>query len=130
MNASHVIGQQQIPAGGTRTLTLQLEPWTYRLRSLKLQGESSVRVIAESDEGQATKTLGADVRPREITLNPNFTLSIRNSTDKTHTVMLERRAEAEQATTAGRVTALPEFRTLFSSEVLSPNPQVAPEPSA
>ena len=124
MNAPHVIVQQQIPAEVTRTLTLQLEPWTYRLRSLKLRGEYSIRVIPESDEGQATITLGADVGPREITLNPNFTLSILNSTDKTHTVMLERRAEAEQATTAARVTALPEFRTLFSSEVLSPDTQV------
>ncbi len=124
MNAPHVVVQQQIPAGETRTLTLELEPWTYRLRSLKLPGESSIRIVSESGERDASVTLDAGVRPRETTLNPSFTLTIRNSTDKTHTVMLERRAEAEQATTAALVTALPEFRTLFSSEVLSPDTQV------
>jgi adenylate cyclase len=51
-------------------------------------------------------------------------LTIWNNTEKTHTVMLERTSEPEQATTAAFVTTIPEFRSLFASEVLAPDTQV------
>ena len=53
------------------------------------------------------------------------TLEITNRTDKDLWVVLEKVAWDDEAVTAARVTAMPEFRELFSSEVLAPGRHIA-----
>ena len=125
MRAPHVVVQQQIPSGETRTIPLTLKPWQYRLRSLKLPTHSMLKVGSELGGNELKATLGVTgITPEETTLGGDFTLAIRNGTEKTHTVMLERTSEEEQATSAAFVTTMSEFRNLFSSEVLAPDTQV------
>ena len=54
-------------------------------------------------------------------------LCICNATDAPFTVVMEKRDWDDLAVTAARVTALQEFRDLFSSEVLAPGRQIAVE---
>ena len=54
-------------------------------------------------------------------------LCVSNETGEPLTVVLEKREWDDKAVTAARVTALQEFRDLFSSEVLAPGRQVAVE---
>ena len=125
MNAPHVVVQQQIRAGESRTIPLQLSPWRYRLRSLKLAGEGSLRVTPGAGHVETVMTLdGSAVRPKEISVGGNLSLVIRNESSRDHTVMLERSSEEQQATSAAVVTSLPEFRSLFSSEALSADRQI------
>ncbi len=125
MRAPHIVVQQQIASGDSRSITLTLKPWQYRLRSLKLPTHMELKVGSGVEEAGVTATLEhTGIEPEEINLGEEFTLTIRNNTEKTHTVMLERTSESEHATTAAFVTTMPEFRPLFASEVLAPDTQV------
>ncbi len=125
MRAPHVVVQQQIPSGDTRAITLALKPWQYRLRSLKLPTHMELKVGSEFDVAGVTAILEpAGIAPEETFQGEEFTLTIQNNTENTHTVMLERTSESEQATTAAFVTTMSEFRSLFASEVLAPDTQV------
>ena len=125
MNAPHVVVQKQIRAGETRTIPLQLAPWRYRIRSLKLQGECSLRVLDGDGHAEVKVTLDdAAILPRESSVGGDISLVIRNDSDKDHTVMLERTTAEHQASSAAVVTALPEFRSMFSSEALSADTQI------
>ena len=125
MRAPHVVVQQQIPSGDTRVLTLALKPWQYRLRSLKLPTHMELKVGSVFDRAGVTAILEpAGIAPEETFQGEEFTLTIQNNTENTHTVMLERTSESEQATTAAFVTTMSEFRSLFASEVLALDTQV------
>ena len=125
MNAPHVVVQQQLQAGETRTITLQLKPWRYRLRSLKLSGDAHLRVGVEPSARSVTMTLDpSTITPQEASVGSKFSLPICNESDKSHTLMLERSSERQQATTAALVTTMSKFRSLFASEVLAPDTEV------
>ena len=125
VKAPHVVMQQQIPAGDTRTVALALKPWQYRLRSLKLPTHMEVKVGSQVEGADITAILEpTGIAPRETILGEEFTLTIRNNTETTHTVMLERTSDSDQATTAAFVTTMSEFRSLFASEVLAPDTEV------
>ena len=127
MNAPHVVAQQHVTVGESRTIPLRLQPWRYRLRSLKLDEEGLIQVKdgAGIDEVTMTFTSSAVVPGAEASIEPEASLTIRNASDKPHTVMLERSADRHQASTAAEVTTFPEFRSMFSEEVLSPDTEVS-----
>ena len=77
MNAPHVVVQQQLQAGETRTITLQLKPWRYRLRSLKLSGDAHLRVGVEPSARSVTMTLDpSTITPHEASVGSKFSLTI------------------------------------------------------
>jgi class 3 adenylate cyclase len=125
MNAPHVVVQQVIKPGETRTIPIRLNPWNYQVRSLKAEGASVLTVEDRADTSEAQIVFGnAGTTPAETTAGPDLTLKLRNESDKEQTVMLERDRGLGQATTASLVSTLSEFRDLFSSEVLAPDTEI------
>ena len=125
MNAPHVVAQQVVKPGESRTIHLHLNPWRYRIRSLKATRNCLLNVQPEGEPSEVTVTLGSTgMSPGEITSGPDVTVTLCNESDKEHTIMLERDADRGQVTTAALVTTLAEFRSLFSSEVLAPDTEV------
>jgi adenylate cyclase len=121
MNAPHVVAQQQIPAGQSKTLEMRLNPWKYHVRSLKLETHTFVRTSTGTKDSRGTiKIHRPTLEPLTLELAPDVSLTIENNDDKDITVMIERVAGNENAATASAVIAMSEFRTLFSEEVLSP----------
>ena len=126
MNSPHTVVQQNIRAGESRTLQLRLNPWEYRVRSLKLSSETCLRTTAASKRAEADVTIHRHaLEPGTLDVNPNFTLTIHNKDSNPITVSVERVAGHENVATAAMVTAMQEFRTLFSEEVLAPETPIS-----
>jgi class 3 adenylate cyclase len=126
MNAPHIVAQQQIPAGEARTVQLRLPPWDYRVRSLKLDAPCLVRTSADAKQSAATISLRRPTpSPTALELTPETSLTLRNDDQTPITVMIERAAGHEDASTASMVIAMSEFRTLFAEEVLSPETPIS-----
>jgi hypothetical protein len=125
MSAPHVIAQQRIAGGQSRTLDLHLTAAQYQLRALGFQTRAAIYISADSRSSNATIRIQREgVEPSAVELTPDLTLTINNDSDRDVTVTVER-AGTEQAATASMVIALHEFRTLFSEEVLSPDTLVS-----
>jgi class 3 adenylate cyclase len=100
----HVVAQQLLAPGESRTLRLPLAPGAYRLRVLGAPG--STRVVAAA----------ADERVE---------VSFVNEESSERLVLLERTAWSDQAATAADVTSLQAFRDLFAAEALRPGEEMA-----
>jgi adenylate cyclase len=109
----HVVAQQLLAGGETRTLNLRLEAGRYRLRALGSEGEVSVSV---GDDGMASARtpLGAG----DVTLARAAALTIENTEADERLVLLERTAWSDKAAPAADVTALQAYRDLFAAEAL------------
>lgn len=126
MNAPHIVAQQQIAARRSKTLEMRLRPWKYQVRSLKLQKQTFVQTLTDAKESRATiKIHRPTLEPETLELAPDVSLTLENNDDNDITVMIERVAGNENATTASMVIAMHEFRTLFSEEVLSPDTPIS-----
>lgn len=126
MNAPHVVAQLRIPARQTRKLETRLIPWTYYIRSRKLEEQIFVRTSTETRASSATIRIHRpSIEPLTLDLAPDISLTLDNNDDKDITVMIERVAGNESAATAAMVIAMSEFRSLFSGEVLSPDTPIS-----
>jgi class 3 adenylate cyclase len=121
----HIVVQQLLEPGSTRTVLPALEPGRYRLRTLSLRGGQFLLV---SDEGNPEITFGCAPHGwthEELQLSPAPTLHFENPTDERQLFILERMAWNDQAATAAEVTGMQMFRDLFSSEALRPGEQIS-----
>src|SRR5581483_1231893 len=94
----------------------------YRLRTRQL-GPWALISVAEGHAAQGTKiSFGEqDLAIGETHLAPGqVSLTLTNATDTSLLAILEQTAWSAQAVSAAMVTALDEFRQLFSSQVLAP----------
>lgn len=115
----HVEVQQLLEPGELRTVTPLLTEGRHRLRALGSAGGSSFRVAPGGAEA-LTVVLGSDGWegvPPEVA--PSARLTLRNGKAHEVLVCVERTAWGDVAATAAEVTALAEFRDLFTSEVLA-----------
>lgn len=121
-NTRHILAQLRIPARGTREITLRLKPGSYRIRTRQSEGEAHIDVAEDDLPDQATIT----VSQQTISLDQSTlaagqsTLRISNTTNHEAILVFEERSWSRLAASAALVTALDEFRQLFSSEVLTP----------
>jgi class 3 adenylate cyclase len=126
MNAPHVVAQQTIPAGSSKSLEMRLSPWTYHIRSLKLTNETLLRTSADAENSAATiRIRSRELAPPSLELGPDVSLTLQNDGETAIVVKVERSAGSENAATAAMVIAMSEFRTLFAEEVLSPDTPIS-----
>lgn len=115
----HVVLQQLLAPGEARTVPVRLEEGRHRLRALGAAGGPSFLVEA-SGAGEVSARLEphgwSDV---PLSLAPDATLHLVNALEHEALLSVERTGWGDDAATAAEVTALPEFRDLFTSEVLS-----------
>jgi class 3 adenylate cyclase len=121
----HITVQQLLSPGERRSLDLDLQPGSYRLRTLEGRGELPVEAVSDG-LAKAGATLAESGWPRdELRVAPAAVLELENATAGEQLLVLERVRWREQAATAAEVTALQLFRDLFSSEILRPGEPIA-----
>jgi class 3 adenylate cyclase len=115
----HVLVQANVAPGEQVDLSVPVEPGRYRLFvrggarvELRVEPEGPAEVVARFDDGAAW--------PEALTVGPAGRLRVRNDGAETRHVKLERLVFLQKAATAHEVSTLPEFRSLFSKEILKP----------
>jgi adenylate cyclase len=129
----HVIAQHYLKAHEDRRLSLSVTA-PLRLRTVGCAQEldvvagppsarvGEVRVTYASGRWEGPHSLTGD---GALTVPDGAALVLRNQSDAPVLALLEDRAWTADATPASEVTAMQEFRDLFSSEVLAPGQQLA-----
>jgi class 3 adenylate cyclase len=121
----HVLTQQLLPAGQSRSIDLALEPGRYRLRTITLSGWQHLRAV---DDGDTAKTLRATTSGwsnEEIAINTDAKIAFENATPDEQLFILERTAWSDDVATAAEVTALQMFRDLFAAEAIRAGEQIS-----
>ncbi|HEX8117914.1 MAG TPA: adenylate/guanylate cyclase domain-containing protein, partial [Pyrinomonadaceae bacterium] len=119
----HVVVQQLVPAGETRTVAPLLEEGRHALRA---GASGGARTLLVSASGLEELTLEADdvEVEEELQVSTRPSIHFRNDTDAERLFRIEREAWGGQAATAAEVTALQLFRDLFATEALRPGDQI------
>jgi class 3 adenylate cyclase len=125
-NTPHVLVQLRFPGPGERKVILQLGAGRYRARAIGLQAVAELDVAPGASAADAGFRVAADgVTPARIRIPPGLAaVHVVSEVPGGAVFVLERERWTDQAATAAQVTALPEFRDLFSAEVLAPGVQV------
>jgi len=113
----HVLVQAIVPSGGSTTLEVPAESGRFRL--FARGGAATTLEIDAGGEAQAQATLaGGKLEPAHLHVAPGALLRFESRHDESLHVKIERLAFASAAATAHTVSTLPEFRSLFSGELL------------
>jgi len=116
----HIVVQQLLPPRERRAIETELEPGTYRVRSLLAKGVQPVTVSSGGSDTGGVR-VGADGWANGgLTLAEHATLTLENATAEEQLVVLERTAWSDRAATAADVTSLQLFRDLYAAEALRP----------
>jgi class 3 adenylate cyclase len=121
----HITVQQLLSPGERRSLDLELETGSYRLRTLAGRGELPVEAAEDGNDSARAALADSGWPPDELRVTPAAVLELENATGGEQLIVLERLRWREQAATAAEVTALQLFRDLFSSEILRPGEPIA-----
>jgi class 3 adenylate cyclase len=119
MRMPHVVAQAILPASGSASLRAPREEGDYRLF---LRGGASARVRV-LEGGPSRVVVSADEKalsPAKFELSPSGELVIEQVLAADRHVKLEQSTWATRAATAHVVSTLPEFRRVFSADVLKP----------
>jgi class 3 adenylate cyclase len=119
----HVVVQQLVPAGESRTVSPLLEEGRHSLRA---GASGDARTLLVSASGSEELTLDADDVDveEELAVSTRPVIRLVNGTDGERLFRIEREAWGGQEATAAEVTALQLFRDLFAAEALRPGDQI------
>jgi class 3 adenylate cyclase len=120
----HVIAQQLLGPGETRTIQPHLDAGRYRVRSLGRDGFLPVRV-EPGGASEAEIAVTESWQETELRVGTRPTLLLHNDAGPEQLVIVERTAWGDDAVTAAEVTALQVFRDLFSNEALRPGEPIS-----
>jgi adenylate cyclase len=124
-NGQHILVQQGLRREEDQAVEALLPPEPLRVRVLRL---NRMLTLQPDSRGPEVLALGFDGE-RWSASSPGFRpgpvrLEWHNRAPAAHVAVLEKEEWDPDAATAARVMALPEFRSLFSSEVLQPGRQI------
>lgn len=127
MRSAHVLAQTSVAAGGEAILDVALAPGAYDINAM---GASRTPFTVEpggtSGDIVATIAEGAVAFPHVVGAQP-LHIRLRNTLAREVVVRVEEGRWPDTIATAAHVTALQDFRDLFSSEVLAPGLELAIE---
>ena len=121
----HVVAQQLLAPGDTRSVDVELEAGRYRVRTMSIPGWQP---LIASGQGSAPHTIQATSQGwsnEELLVDEHAQLQFENATKDEQLFILERTAWNDEAATASEVTALQVFRDLFATEALRPGEQIS-----
>jgi adenylate cyclase len=123
-NSPHVVAQATLAPGEQRTLNARLEAGPYRLRTLRGRS-AAVRAGAAGPESVsfAVDEHGLSPAATDVAVG-SVEVTVENRGAAEWTVMLEDAAWLDTVATGAIVGTVPEFRTLFSADVLAPGLEV------
>jgi class 3 adenylate cyclase len=114
----HVVTQALLPA--LSEVALPVPRRNGRLRLFVRGGATASLEIRHDGPAVAIAEAGEHVMPATLVVRPGGTLAVRSTLPVETHLKLERSEWINRAATAAVVSALPEFRRLFSGEVLAP----------
>jgi class 3 adenylate cyclase len=113
----HVLVQAIVPPRGDKILEVPAEVGRFRL--FARGGAAATLEVDDHGATQAEATLaGGKLEPAHLHVAPGASLRFRSTLDEALHVKIERLAFASAAATAHAVSTMPEFRTLFSGDLL------------
>ena len=121
----HVMTQQLMPAGQSRSIDLILEPGRYRLRTMTLSGWQHLRAVEDGETAKTLRATTAGWSTEELAINTDGEIVFENATPDEQLFILERTAWSDEVATAAEVTALQMFRDLFAAEALRAGEQIS-----
>lgn len=119
----HIWIQKMIPQGSVRSFSLPAVEDEMQLRVL--QANATVPIESNKHSTQEQTLVYTDEGWQQTLVESASKLTIRNASSGDILLVVEQQQPKKQAVTAAQVTALQEFRDLFSSEVLSPGQKIA-----
>jgi len=125
MNTPHIVAQVPVQRGERHVVSCHLEAGSYRARAGGI-GE----ILLDVADGAETTDVGLDLTGDGIQVNPaqaragEVTLTVTSQYADPTVLVLEETAWPDTVATAAMVSTMPEFRDLFSSEVLAPGLQL------
>jgi class 3 adenylate cyclase len=126
MRTPHIVARVPLAAGERRELTLKLGPGIYQARATGASRTAAleVRAGAEATTIELAITSGG-LDPGHLTAAAgDLTLTVTNDLVRPTQLFLADSRWPDTVTTAAVVSTMPEFRDLFSSEVLAPGLQL------
>jgi class 3 adenylate cyclase len=120
----HVVVQQLVPAGESRTVEPMLEEGRHRFRTHALPDGESLLVSRAGADALTLRACGAGLGVAEPRVSTRPAVTLVNDTDAEQLFIVERTAWGGQEATAAEVTALQLFRDLFASEALRPGDRI------
>ena len=121
----HVMVQQLLPAGESRSVEATLEPGRYRVRTMSLAGWQHLRARDGGERRIALRATDEGWSGEEIEVASGGDIVFENATRDEQLFILERTVWRDDAATASEVTALQVFRDLFATEALRPGEQIS-----
>ena len=121
----HVVAQQLLPPGDTRSVDVDLDAGRYRVRTMSIPGWQPLIVSGQTSAPQTIRAASAGWSNDELAIERHAKLQFENATDVEQLFILERTAWNDEAATASEVTALQVFRDLFATEALRPGEQIS-----
>src|SRR5450432_1380646 len=145
-NTPHILMQQSLAPGETRTIKLKLDAKRYRWRVPKLalrdatprtidnintalSGQAFTEVHNQTTVNAISVTINnADLVPKPDAVGAGMVkINLINASNDPQVILLEQTDWSDQASTAAEVTSLQSFRDLFSSEALRPGESISVE---
>ena len=121
----HVVAQQLLLPGASRSIDVELEDGRYRVRTMGLPGWQHLIVTGRDAPVPTIKASADGWLDEELPVAKHAQLKFENATDEEQLFILERTAWSDDAATAAEVTALQVFRDLFAREALRPGEQIS-----
>lgn len=114
----HVFIQQYLEPGENRFLKTDLPAGTYVLRASESQGTATVHVSEDGEETVHIALQSSGLRGEEVNITTDPNLSLKNNSNRTQLITLEKKAWSNIGVSAAQATSSQLFRNLFADEVL------------
>jgi class 3 adenylate cyclase len=127
MRTPHIVAQVPLGPGERRELRCRVDRGLYRARAAGVAAGAGLDITPSSGNSRLVLALRPDgVEPVHASAaTGELTLSVTNGLEIPTALVLERTRWPDTIATAAVVSTMPEFRDLFSSEVLAPGLQLA-----
>jgi class 3 adenylate cyclase len=126
MKTPHIVAQVPLEAGEEQDVTVRIGTGLYRARAAGTEVSAALDVRPGAEQPPLALSLHpGGIEPGHLTARPGeLTLTVRNALDRSTGLILEDTRWPDTVATAAVVSTIPEFRDLFSSEVLAPGLQL------
>jgi adenylate cyclase len=126
MRTPHVVAQIPLAPGEHQAYASQIGPGLYRVRAAGTEAAAALQVVSDAGSPSISFTIRPDaIEPRHATVAAGqVQVSATNELPAPTALVLEDTRWPDTVATAAMVSTLPEFRDLFSSEVLAPGLQL------
>jgi adenylate cyclase len=126
MRTPHIVAQLPLAPGEQQEARLRADPGLYRVRAAGASASAGIDVTPDAGERVVALTArSSGVEPPHVTAEAGeLVLNVTNELTTATALVVEDVRWPDTVTTAAVVSTMPEFRDLFSSEVLAPGLQL------